>query len=341
MQPRAALQRLWLVIRLGFVFGFALSQAIRALGDGVEYYPVTWHRHPLWQLLYVFVVLFLGAITTPRNRGRFQHFVNSIGAKSTKEAEAATIAALVGGGSASDALADGVSRFRALRLSELQESDLISSADTGLYEKTAAAKLGHVDGFISHSWQDPGPAKFEQLVSWGDEARREGAAEPRVWLDKACIKQDQTDEEKQADINSLPVFLSGCRSLVVLAGSTYASRLWCVVELFVFLRMGGEKERIRVLELGGVDVRVALNRFDAAHAKCFLVEDQERLLAIVEAGFGSLAPFSALIRGIFRDARATHLESKIDRLQASNDQLQTTLSAVEAKLDLVLNVNTP
>ena len=95
--------------------------------------------------------------------------------------------------------------------------------------------------------------------------------------------------------------------------------------------MGGEKERIRVLELGGVDVRVALNRFDAANAKCFLKDDEERLLAIVEAGFGSLAPFSALIRGIFRDARATHLEAKIDRLQA-------TMGAVEAKLDLVLGV---
>ena len=103
----------------------------------------------------------------------------------------------------------------------------------------------------------------------------------------------------------------------------------CVVELFVFLRMGGEKERIRVLELGGVDVRVALNRFDAAHAKCFLKDDEERLLSIVEAGFGSLAPFSALIRGIFRDARATHLEVKIDKLQA-------TMSALEGKLDRVL-----
>ena len=41
--------------------------------------------------------------------------------------------------------------------------------------------------------------------------------------------------------------------------------------------MGGERERIRVLELGGVDVRVALNRFDAGRAKCFLVEDQEKL----------------------------------------------------------------
>ena len=100
--------------------------------------------------------------------------------------------------------------------------------------------------------------------------------------------------------------------------------------------MGGEKERIRVLELGGVDVRVALNRFDAAHAKCFLKDDEERLLSIVEAGFGSLAPVSALIRGIFRDARATHLEVKIDKLQASNDQLHATLSALEGKLDRVL-----
>ena len=114
--------------------------------------------------------------------------------------------------------------------------------------------------------------------------------------------------------------------------------------------MGGEQERIRVMELGGVDVRVALNRFDAAHAKCFLKNDEERLLSIVEAGFGSLAPFSALIRGIFRDARATHLEvkidklqatleskeEKIDQLQASNDQLQATMSGLEAKLDRLL-----
>ena len=77
-----------------------------------------------------------------------------------------------------------------------------------------------------------------------------------------------------------------------------------------------------------VDVRVALNRFDAAHAKCFLKNDEERLLSIVEAGFGSLAPFSALIRCIFRDARATHLEVKIDQLQASNAELQASLSAL-------------
>ena len=194
MHPRAALRRLWGVNRLFLVAVGAICFV--DMPCGLEIYPSTWWAHPYWVLSIPASWWLIVAATTPRNRGRFHRFINSLGSKNTKEAEAATIAALVGGGSASDALAEGAARFRALRLTELQESDLISSADSGLYEKTAPAKLGHVEGFVSHSWQDPGPAKYEQLVAWGDEARRGGVAEPRVWLDKACIKQDQTDEEK-------------------------------------------------------------------------------------------------------------------------------------------------
>ena len=94
--------------------------------------------------------------------------------------------------------------------------------------------------------------------------------------------------------------------------------------------MGGERERIRVLELGGVDVRVALNRFRAQEAKCFLKEDQERLLAVVESGFGSLQPFNILIRSIFIDARATNLESLV---VASSEGTARKLKELEAKLD--------
>ena len=122
-----------------------------------------------------------------------------------------------------------------------------------------------------------------------------------------------------------------------------------MVELFVFLHCGGDRERIRVLEFGGVDVRVALNRFDAAEAQCFLKDDQERLLAIIEAGFGSLSPFSALIRSIFIDARATHLEmllkdssegtvTEIRELKATVSALEAHSRALEAKLDRLLNV---
>ena len=99
--------------------------------------------------------------------------------------------------------------------------------------------------------------------------------------------------------------------------------------------MGGERERIRVLELGGVDVRVALNRFDAAEAQCFLKDDQERLLAIIEAGFGSLSPFSALIRSIFIDARATNLESLV---VASSEGTARKLKELEANPNRIVKI---
>ena len=75
------------------------------------------------------------------------------------------------------------------------------------------------------------------------------------------------------------------------------------------------------MELGGVDVRVALNRFRAQET-CFLKEDQERLLAVVES-VGSLQPFNILIRSIFIDA--TNLESLV--------VARRRLEELEAKLD--------
>ena len=52
-----------------------------------------------------------------------------------------------------------------------------------------------------------------------------------MWIDKCCI--DQTDIE--TNLSCLPVFLAGCERLLVLCGETYSKRLWCVMELFVFL----------------------------------------------------------------------------------------------------------
>eukprot|EP00962_Isochrysis_galbana_P015402 scaffold4419_cov128-Isochrysis_galbana.AAC.6 len=60
---------------------------------------------------------------------------------------------------------------------------------------------------------------------------------------------------------NLPVYLAGCRELLVLAGPTYHSRLWCVMEMLVFLRMGGETSRITVLPVP--------DRFDARSSTDF------------------------------------------------------------------------
>ena len=44
--------------------------------------------------------------------------------------------------------------------------------------------------------------------------------------DKACI--DQNDIEKS--LKCLPIFLSGCQTLLIVVGPTYCRRLWCVME---------------------------------------------------------------------------------------------------------------
>ena len=44
----------------------------------------------------------------------------------------------------------------------------------------------------------------------------------------------------------LPIFLAGCAQLVVLAGHTYVTRLWCVLELFTFLQVPAIKRAMSV-----------------------------------------------------------------------------------------------
>ena len=117
--------------------------------------------------------------------------------------------------------------------------------------------------------------------------------------------------KKQKGINCLPIFLTGCQSLLIVAGPTYCSRLWCVMEIFTFMRMGGTRERIEVKMIMHKDLadpaaaKKVLKRqfatFDAAKAECFLPKDKHRLLAVVEAGFGDFKVFNQHVRSIFDD----------------------------------------
>ena len=112
-------------------------------------------------------------------------------------------------------------------------------------------------------------------------------------------------------MNCLPIFLAGCQTLLIVAGPTYCSRLWCVMEIFTFLRMGGTRERIEVNMLMHEDhtdpaaakeeLKTQFAKFDAAKAECFLPKDKHRLLAVVEAGFGDFKVFNQHVRSIFDD----------------------------------------
>merc|ERR1711998_587909 len=107
---------------------------------------------------------------------------------------------------------------------------------------TEEATLGEVTAFLSHSWRDDPGEKHKALESWAQRYKEKYLKEATVWLDKACINQIE-DVEKQKGIKCLPIFLAGCETLLITAGPTYCNRLWCVMECFTFLRMGGSEMR--------------------------------------------------------------------------------------------------
>ena len=119
---------------------------------------------------------------------------------------------------------------------------------------------------------------------------------------KACI--DQRDIERS--LRFLPVFLSGCQKLLVLAGPTYTSRLWCMMELYVFLKMGANASRVMVIPIGEdkPSLRVVyqeLASFDLQRAQCTDERDREKLLQCVASGFGDdMTAFNVAVRRLIR-----------------------------------------
>ena len=84
------------------------------------------------------------------------------------------------------------------------------------------------------------------------------------------------------------------------------------MEIFTFLHMGGDLERIEIRLLlasaaeGRSDRQASRDRltaqfatFDAAKAQCSLNKDRQRLLAVVEAGFGDVKRFNIKMRNVF------------------------------------------
>jgi hypothetical protein len=161
-----------------------------------------------------------------------------------------------------------------------------------LFEKTEKANLHEVDAFISHSWSDDGDAKYVRMKEWA------AGRDVSIWLDKACLDQ----RDITTSLAGLPVFLAGCKQLLVLAGPTYASRLWCVMEIFVFVRMGGNTKQDMVVRLlSGTDNFQKLLNFDAGTALCFDLNDRERLWAVIETAFGTFDPFNKIVRDMLTD----------------------------------------
>jgi hypothetical protein len=106
---------------------------------------------------------------------------------------------------------------------------------------------------VLQSWSDPGAAKYVALNKWAIKFHLLRRRNPNLWLEyarlseptllaacvasrsfapariprssKACIKQG-SDTSISEQLTCLPVFLAGCKEVLVLAGPTFTERLW-------------------------------------------------------------------------------------------------------------------
>eukprot|EP00931_Biecheleriopsis_adriatica_P020491 TRINITY_DN13679_c0_g2_i4.p1 TRINITY_DN13679_c0_g2~~TRINITY_DN13679_c0_g2_i4.p1 ORF type:complete len:632 (+),score=57.97 TRINITY_DN13679_c0_g2_i4:82-1977(+) len=235
-----------------------------------------------------------------------EKLVSAIGAHA---GNAAYIAALIGSADPSKLVSAARRRFRCISWDVLSMNPELILVDTkldgsvaalDLYELSRPCQLSECDAFLSHSWHDNKYTKWGELSLWCEEFRREHGRSPTLWLDKVCI--NQTDIAR--DLECLPIFLAGCNSLLVLSGYTYTTRLWCILELFVYVTMqsGIDDQTEPTIVVLGEDeaqrkaVKQEWRSFEARSCNCFKPSDKERIMAVIEASDGGIDRFNQYVR---------------------------------------------
>lgn len=161
-----------------------------------------------------------GSLFAPMQRGRVRAILARLAANNSDEVQrAAAVSELTGDIGRDRALEEAKSHFRVLPFTALRERDLTTHSDTGLNKLTHREELGCCDSFVSHSWSDDGKEKFAALSEWAQRFVERHARTPTLWLDKACIDQ----QDIKFELAMLPVFLAGCRTMLVIAGLTCES----------------------------------------------------------------------------------------------------------------------
>jgi len=315
---RKALTMIWRIIgwkMFASAFLVMVPDVMQRLGYGASV-PID---RPLWEKLIGAgsCIIFGSIYHTTRIRERFHAFLSQHGHEVNV---AMLLAGFLGGNVDEEAVRkDSVRLFRYVHLSDLTFKDMLDATSGArsqeVFLRSQPALLGEIDAFVSHSWHDDPKAKWDALQAWCKGFYEKFGRQPKLWLDFCCIDQNNIE----ANLRCLPVWLSACHQILIIAGPTYVQRLWCAIELFVFVSIHGfthgtkkvDEEsgswcladilEVRVLgqtEEEHISVCANFSSFDARECECFDPEDKHRLLGIVEAGSGTTERFNAQIRGM-------------------------------------------
>jgi hypothetical protein len=201
-----------------------------------------------------------------------------------------------------DAQKEAAGLLRCVTLDKISKEELAETKlNPLLFERSTPASFGEVDAYISHSWHDPSDEKWEALQGWRERFKREHDREPRVWIDKVCIGQFDTD----VSMMCLPIHLAACRKLLVLAGATYLTRMWCVMEIYIFLAAVSDLSRLDCILLGDdpEGIKAVFHDLSVVNCQCLDSVTRDKLLSVLEVGCGTLEDLTTVIRDaeIFRE----------------------------------------
>ena len=189
------------------------------------------------------------------------------------------------------------------------------------------AQYGIVDAFISHSQHDDERLKWRALEGWATAFHAMHGRWPLVWFDRACLDDHLGGAHAQESLAALPLMVGGCKQLLCLAGPTYASRLWALVEILAFLWSQEEGcEQLEVLPLiddlppddglppahaaahaeeealsaDGQEMALlgSFRTVDVTTSQCAYNEDRQLMLAAIESSFGTAHRLNARLRSV-------------------------------------------
>jgi hypothetical protein len=153
---------------------------------------------------------------------------------------------------------------------------------TELYKLSRNVKKGEIiDFFISHSWNDPGPPKYAQIIALVEQFQKIHKRQPTFWFDKVCINQKEISD----GLKVLPINITACSTLLVLYGPSYVRRLWCVWELFTLNSFLPESLIQKKIKLSSPtdEFNNCLRTFDIDQARCYDPNEENKLLTVISA----------------------------------------------------------